>query len=352
MSGTGWEGGVRIILSRPDRIGDVIITTSCLPSVRRTFPDAEILFLVREVMRPLVEGLPYVDGVISYPTEEQNELDACALHFSEVLKGLDADTIVHLHNDPMVHGAAELAEIPKRVGFIQDGGPDHLTDAVPYSKHEGKKHEAEYNFDLLNLIGVRREGVLRGEVVIDEEAQAALKRKVDWAWGEREFIVINPTAFSPTVRWPAERFAEVGRWIQEKYGFHLVILSDKAEDPDVVRCCSVLERNGCEVSSLAGRLSLSEVLALLKGARLHFSRSTGTTHMAAAVGCPCLVLFGQSQAIYGPIRWRPLDDVSAVVEAKLQKPWWEPTRRFWRRSMLSITVDAVVERLEALMGRI
>src|ERR1017187_7523610 len=75
----------RLLIARPDRVGDVIISTSCLAPVRKAFPRGTIYFLAAERMRPLLENHPDLTGFISDEAQ---------------IARLMPDAIIHPHRVP------------------------------------------------------------------------------------------------------------------------------------------------------------------------------------------------------------------------------------------------------------
>ena len=84
---------------------------------------------------------------------------------------------------------------------------------------------------------------------------------------------------------------------------------------------------------LAGKTNLAELGWLLRHARLLISRNTGTAHLASAVGCPLVELFGRLEGIYGPTRWRALGGKTRRVTAAadLRQRHGEAKQAFWQR---------------------
>ena len=120
-----------------------------------------------------------------------------------------------------------------------------------------------------------------------------------------------------------------------------MLTGDSADDPSALEVASCFPA----AVNLAGRTTLAELAWLLRGARLLVSRDTGASHVAAAVECPQVTLFGRLEPTYGATRWRPLAPAArcAVVETPVSpRRWWETTRRHWRRGFEAITVEMVL----------
>ena len=150
-----------LLISRPDRVGDVIIATACLEPIRRQKPAWKLVFAAREVMRPLLEGHPLLDGFIALPGPGKgNRLRAMKAAFGRgdlaaEVRAANADAAVHLHPDAACQFAARSAGVPRRIGYRSATLLDHwtLTDPHPDKRREGARHESQYNFELAGTLG-------------------------------------------------------------------------------------------------------------------------------------------------------------------------------------------------------
>src|SRR6185369_4297503 len=99
-----------IVVSRTDKIGDLLLSLPVFQTLRRAFPQARITALVSSYAKEIVQGHPAIDAV---ETVEPNE-SLWALR--RRLKNLQADTFIALYPRPKIALAARLAGIPIRVG--------------------------------------------------------------------------------------------------------------------------------------------------------------------------------------------------------------------------------------------
>ncbi len=308
----------RLVVVRPDRVGDVIISTSCIAPIRRAFPRGELYFCAAEQMRPLLEHHPELTGFISGPGQ---------------IGKLHADVVVHLHPDKACYLAAHEAGVPVRIGYRARFLSRHLTHVVDDRRSDGVKHEAEYNFDLLQAIGVSRPAALTPNVHIPGSARESLRAKLPWPLESTPFAVLNPSARSPVARWPIEYFLQLAHQLQDALGLLPVVIGADANDS--------IPSGATRILNLAGQTNLAELGWLLKHAQVLVTRDTGPSHLAAAVGCPVVVVFGRTAPLYGPTRWRPLTEKAVVVARSLARRPLEGRDAHWRRCFAAISVDEV-----------
>lgn len=325
-----------IVLSRPDRVGDAIIASACFRAIQKRFPDRPLYYLARPVMAPLFDGHPQLAGFLSRP-ESAPEL-------VQWLQEIRASIFVHLHPDPLCYRAASAAGVEMRIGYGHWLGWT-LTHSKADDRSAGLQHESDYNFDLLNALGVENPGDARPSVHLPAEARASLQHVLNGVGltpGET-YAVINPTAHSATLRWPPERFAKLAQRLHEAFGWHIVLTSGGDSDPSVEKMREALG-NAPYATDLSGRTNLAETGWLLRNARLLIGRDTGTSHLAAAVDCPTVTIFGRLETTYGPTRWRALTAPGRgrIVETPVvERQRFEGSPAFWARGFDAITVDQV-----------
>jgi ADP-heptose:LPS heptosyltransferase len=360
-----------LLISRPDRVGDVIIATSCLEPIRRQIPEARLVFLARETMRPLLEGHPLLEGFIGLPSAGQGSFSSRWRSLAGQLRAWKADALVHLHPDRLCQLAGRSANIPRRIGY-RHSFLDRLTLTASSPDHRpaGLKHEGECNFDLLAPLGIAPPASadeLRPCVHLSERWQGSLGDKLaaaGWAdsWppptvpahgdsiGNGGYMVLNPTAHSPTLRWPAESFAQLAREAAGRLG-KIVLVAERADDPSILEIRRLLGAGFPGLIDLAGGCNLAELGWLLRHARVLVSRNTGTAHLAAAVGCPTAEIFGRLEGVYGPARWRALGGLTAIVAAEPgERRRGESKQAYWRRSYASIPIADVLDAALRLGG--
>ena len=176
--------------------------------LREAFPAARSWLLAPERMRPLFEGHPLLAGFIAWRGQSvatlAEELSAAAAFAAAV----------HIHPEPTVLAAASEVGIARRIGYGGNGREAWLTDLIPDRRADGTRHEGEANFDVLAPLGVETPPAteLRPSLHPDPSAEPAVAELLAKAGipAGRPYAVLHPSAHSPTLRWPAERFGEVG----------------------------------------------------------------------------------------------------------------------------------------------
>jgi ADP-heptose:LPS heptosyltransferase len=118
--------------------------------------------------------------------------------------------------------------------------------------------------------------------------------------GLADRVVLHPGAASGARQWPPDRWATVARTLA-RYGFRIVLTGSMAESH---LCRIVAHRVEVGCINTSGSLPLVELATVVASARLLLSGDTGVAHLATALGCPSVTLFGPTP----PDRWGPLID--------------------------------------------
>lgn len=300
----------RILITRTDRLGDVVLSTPVIRHMRKLYPDAHIAFMVRPENRDVVANNPHLDEVIVYDKRGLEKGFWNTVRFAFGLRKKKFDTAIALHPTSRVHVMLLLAGIPLRIGYDRKMG-FLLTKKVPHIKQEGDRHEVDYNFDLLERSGFDVEGADRRPYMVTADNDKRLIDSVQKDSGIVDNIIaIHAGASCPSKRWPPERFALVGDALSEKYRCDIVLVGG---DETAKYSKAVASRMKCKAVDLTGMLLVGELAELLSRCRLFISNDSGPVHVSVAVKTPVVVIFGRKDPGLSPRRWKPLGDKDTVL---------------------------------------
>lgn len=304
---------LKILISRLDRMGDVVLSLPAVAAVRKRFPNATISLVVRPSVAPLIEGHPDIDEVIPYHYEKGGRHSGLSggRRFLQEVVARHFDVALILHPSTRAMLVPFLAGIPYRIGF--DAGPSFLlTRRTPDRRHEGLKHESEYALDVVRAFDVEpRERVLPSlPVHADETADIEELLLAEGISDREKLIAVHPGASCPSKRWSAERFAELATRITGATGYRIVVIGGRGEK-ELGRKVAAL--TGSSAMDLTDRLDLRHLAAFLKRCEALVSNDSGPVHVAAAVGTRVLTIFGRSQPGLGIRRWKPLGEGHAAI---------------------------------------
>lgn len=329
-----------ILVSRPDRIGDVIISTPCLPALRERFPEARLIFLVRPAMRPLLAGLDCLDEL--WILEDDETAETLAVRMRE--GGVDA--VVHLEPNLLVEQAAQDADVRMRIGYTRTRG-ERLTHPFPYEKKRGLMHEAQYGFALLAHWGVGMPNAMQPCLRPEPAAQERAMKKLPTDVRTSGYAVIHLGVFGNKPRVPVSYFIAVIKRLRQ-LGLTTLIVGADATDADAKACAAKAACHG--VLNCCGWFDLAELAWVLASARVYFSRDTGPAHLAAAMDCPTVTWFLQPNPVMHPRRWKPLGNFSYPLCAEVRQRFWESEHAFAKRHIRALPVSEVLSHVETALN--
>jgi ADP-heptose:LPS heptosyltransferase len=233
-----------------------------------------------------------------------------------------------------------LSGAPRRVGFRAPRGREFSpwlnTDLID----GGEMHLVDATLRLLSPLGIWKPAV-RFEVPQDRGADLRMEGFVTQTHLGRGFVTINCAASCAARRWPPARFGRVARFLGENFDLPSVVTWAGPEEEQLAE--HIVAAAGGHALA-APDTSLAELAALQRRARLMIGSDTGPLHLAAAVGTPCLGLYGPTDAG----RSGPYGSGHYTVE--VESPRLRGRRR--RRddsAMLKIAVEDVCEAAAELL---
>ncbi len=190
---------------------------------------------------------------------------------------------------------ARCGGVAQRMGFRSgSAGRDRLyTVTVPFRRDD---HVTRSFRDLAEAGGLAKGAYVPGGLRVDDEARASAAR---WTTG-RPFVVLHPGSGDnfPGRRWSESGFVAVGR-TAAAHGHRVFVTGGRQETELAQRVADAI---GDFAASLAGRLGIDQLVALLDDATALVSNDTGPVHIASQLGTPVLAFFGpNTPVLYGPL---------------------------------------------------
>lgn len=294
----------RILVMRPDNLGDVVLLTPALRTLAEHFPQARLTLLASPAGAAVAPLIPELDAVWVHralwqdlqarPFEPEAELG-----FIDALRERAFDAaflFTSFSQSPYAPAyACYLAGIPVRVGQARDFGGAVLTHWVQPAA-DGL-HQAERNLHMLASVGLAaRSRKLALQVPAEARTQARTTLGHAGVRAGDPFICLAPGASCAARRYPAERYAEVVRRLVRQTGLPVVVVGTAREQ------ALVAEVAGSQGVALAGMLDVPALTAVIDDAALVVANDSGCMHLADACGKPQVVLFSGTEL---ESQWRP-----------------------------------------------
>jgi len=284
----------KILIIRLSSLGDILHTLPAFQSLRESFPQAQIDWVVERKSSVLLSAVEGIHRVVEldtrlprqHPMRRESwkplltkilEMRARGYDVSLDFQGLLKTGILGLFGGARSRLGFSAALVRER--------PAHWF----YHRrleHSGDVHVVELNLALTAMAGARHFPTRTGLRSRPEDEQA-----VERLIGElklREFVVINPGGGWATKRWPPERYAALADRLRDRLGMQVVITTGPGEE-DLYRLIRRHSANG-ELAHM--HLTFLQLIPLMRRAQLVIGGDTGPFHLACALGTPVVGIFG------------------------------------------------------------
>jgi ADP-heptose:LPS heptosyltransferase len=303
----------RILVTRNDKLGDVVLATPVFLSLRRSFPQAHIAALVSPAGYEAVRDNPHLSEVVVDDERGENRGWPGFLKLVERVKQKRFDTALILFSDWRMGCLSLMAGIPRRIGPASKPAQIFYTKRIRQHRSRSIRHEAEYNLELAQVLGA--EPVLKTEVWtsagVKEEAERFFEKLgLD---PQQPLIGIHPGSGGSSRNWSIEHFAKLANSVVDKLGASIFITHGPGEEQLVERLVSSLRVPPYRYPGNYGIQLLAEIIKRFK---VFVSSNTGPMHLAAAVGTPSVSLFSPL-IVCRPRRWGPIGNKHIVLIPEL-----------------------------------
>lgn len=278
------SGREKVLIVRPDHIGDLVLTLPMARCLRENYPKLRIEFLVSNYNEPVLKYVNYIDGHITLDNTHSQPG-----HLISLLNKAGYDIAIFAKPGWLTAFAAFAADIPVRIGTARRPYSLLFNIKLNYSRKHSDYHEAELNLMLLRALGIRPGmKALFPEIQVDLSAIAGFPEPVN----SESYVIIHPGSKGSAPNWPLGWYinlaAKLSRLIK-------VVMTGKDE---------IIPEIPEGVISLIDKTDFDGLMSVISGASLFISGSTGPLHVAAACGVPVIGLF-PDHPVLGPQRWGP-----------------------------------------------
>lgn len=284
---------MKILVIQTAFIGDVILATSLLEKIHHDFPEAEIDFLVRRGNESLLENHPYLHETLVW--DKKSGKYASLWKLLKVIRSRKYQYVINIQRFGATGLLTALSGAETTVGF--DKNPFSIFFSKKIRHRFDGPHEVERNTDLISWFTnaqVFPPRLYPGEVPLP---------------AQRPYVCLAPSSVWFTKQYPEEKWVKLIQQLPSH--LHIYLLGGPGDRELVERIQGKANRS--EVESLAGKLSLLESAALMKGAVMNYVNDSGPMHLCSAVNAPTTAIFCSTVPTFG---FGPLSDQSRIVEVQ------------------------------------
>jgi heptosyltransferase-1 len=286
----------KILIVRPSAIGDIAMASPMLRSLAQGFPGVSIAWLIEPAMRAVLAENSYVDQLLIWPKAEWRRLfkgwrwihlARQVIAFRRALRQEKFDLVLDAQGLLRSRLLSWLSGAPTRIGFDSKEPGRFLMSRVISRGIDSDRMSSEYLY-MIQEIGLDT-GSFHQSLDVGSEDEEQARKALDAISVAGPFVAAAPFTTRPQKHWLNERWSELGKRLHTEFGWPVVLLGGPADMAAAVGICAAAEG---AISSLAGELSLSASMAVLKRADLVVGVDTGLTHMGPAFKRSTIALFG------------------------------------------------------------
>ncbi len=331
----------RVIISRTDNLGDVILTLPMAGILKREIPGCYIFFLGKKYTKPIIDACEHIDEFIDWD-EIKPMLDAgCWMLDNEKFQ---ADIILHVYPRKEIQKLAKKTRIPIRIGTSHRWYSWlYCNKLVHYSRKNSNLHEAQLNLKLLKPLGITKEFSLseipqfygltkftssRADELTSSQADELTSSRAHELTGPPDHqlisssahqlvssqsvgvfnLILHPKSKGSGREWGLDNFSKLIDLLPADK-FRIFITGTK-EEGELMKDFLYQQRN--RVTDMTGKLSVAELLSFINSCDGLVAASTGPLHIASALGKRAVGIYAPMRPIF-PQRWAPLGTNSTYL---------------------------------------
>lgn len=298
----------KILILRLSAIGDVLHATPVARELKKMQPDAHITWMVSPPADRLLAENPYIDELLVWdrrPLDEafaHKNLIAAYLELKKahaLLKARHFDLVLDIQGLFLTGLLAKLSGAKRRIGIHErhEGNPFFMSEMAPNIE---SPHKVLRYLSALMPLGFEQKDFTPGLTLNLPESLKGFAEKFWQEHGmdpQRPILMVTIRTTWPDKNWEPENFGLALKDLPENV--QIVFCGASSDETYIQEAQSHMNRASL---SIAGQTSLLELAALLQSATLLLSCDTGPLHIADAIGCKTISLWGPTQPdVYGPL---------------------------------------------------
>ena len=337
---------MKILVIKPSSLGDVIHALPFLDSLKRSFPSAQIDWIIGRSFRGLIEGNPLIEDLIVIDKDSWKHISRLPATIRELkalnrrLRAKRYDAVVDLQGLLRSGLMTALAKTPLKIGFADAREGSRVFYDRKISTADAV-HAVDRCLEAARMLGAKP-GRVRFPLMIDRAAEQRVDELVS---GIDDFIMVAPSARWKTKQWPPENFASVMSRLQASF----VITGTRADNRIAGKIVSLAGK--AKIVNLCGRTGLKELIALSKRASAVLTNDSGPMHIAAALNRPVVAIFGPTDPEKtGPYGWKSAKKIRVIRASVPCSPCRKKSDCADFRCMEEIRPDSVLKDVKEVTG--
>ncbi len=336
---------MRVGVLLPNWVGDVVMATPTLRTLRKHLPEARIIGLARPYLATLLDGTRWLDQVIPWEHKGRGRFSR-SLHTLRQIRAEQLDILISLRASLSGGLLAKLSAAKQTIGYARHGHGWLLTKPIQPLHHGLKSPPVSAVDDYLNLIDVSL-GFTTTNKQLELATMPANEAAADGVWkrlklppGQQVMLLNTGGAFGNAKHWPSEYSVSLALRAADEFGLTTLILCG----PQERAAAAAIEQaaNHPKVKSLANDdVSFGTTKAIIRRGRLMVTTDSGPRHVASALNVPTIAMFGPIDARWSRNYQR--DSIELAVKLDCAPCGKHSCPLGHHRCMRDLTVDHVLK---------
>ena len=332
----------QILVIGPSWVGDMVMAQSLFMTLQQTYPHADIDVLAPAWSEPILERMPEVRSAIVQPVGHGEFGLLSRYRLGKSLRQQAYDVAIVLPRSFKSALVPFFAQIPKRIGYKGEMRYGLLNDIRVLDK--AVLTQTVQRFVALGLLENAKSPPVIPEprLAIDKENQQHLLEELELSL-DRPVVGFMPGAeYGPAKRWPEKNFSGMADYLVG-HGYQVWLMGS---EKDRIIADSIQQAAGHSLVNLCGKTKLKDVIDLMAVMQFAVTNDSGLMHVAAAVGCKLIAIYGSSTPDYTP----PLTSKAKIIYEGLScSPCFKRECPLGHTQCLTlITVDKVIAAVQGM----
>lgn len=299
----------KILIVKLSSLGDVIHTIPFLKSLKESFPDSNIHWLISRSFKNIIEEIELIDKIHIFERERWRGIKNCIRYSKEIYNLFH--TIEQEHYDLVIDFqglfrsgfATYCSHAPRRIGFKNAREFAYFAYNEKVNIPENIQHAIDKNALLVEQ-AIHQKTKIDFPTIFNAEIQQKTKQ---WIQKDKINIALIPGARWDSKKWSVENFAKLTEKFLKYSQIHFLILGGKSEQN--LECYF----KNANTTSLLGKTTMLELASILQQVSLVVCNDSGPMHLSVAVQTPVLALFGPTD----PNKTGPYGSQHKVLQASM-----------------------------------
>ena len=297
-----------ILITRTDRLGDVILTLPLLNSAKKIFKNAKIDLLVKKYLEELLHDYKDIDELII----EENIKSFFSKY--KFFKNKKIDLFINVKPGFELALLFFVLRVKYRIGTAYRWYSFLYNFKVYEHRKDSVKHESDYNLNLLKNFFDETDDSKVFHFGYSEDEKKKLNKKLNGLPDSR-YIIVHPGSGGSAKDIPVKRLALFINKFSEIYADYRIVITGTDNEKPVINQLMKNIRSDFKTSvhDVSGMLDLKELMILIDNSDVFISNSTGPVHIAGALNRN-IIGFYPNEKPMSDTRWKPLSENTVILK--------------------------------------